>query len=104
MTYAEVLRVARLLGLRAVSPMSITACGIRELLQAHGPLWTHGRRHIVVIAGVDELADLVYVHDPAPIGFGSKGWRSLTSWFVRSEAPDSRAVGTGTRASFLYHP
>jgi hypothetical protein len=67
--------------------MSVTLRGIRELLQRHGPLWTHGQSHVVVITGVDEAREQLYVYDPAPLNIGCREWRSYP-----------------VLASFLYHP
>lgn len=102
--YEQVTRLAQLLGLRVVPPMSITLAGLERLLLEHGPLWTHGTAHIIVIAGVNRNADKVYVHDPWPPGKGAKEWRSYSRWFIHGDDGGNRGTSRHVQASFLYHP
>jgi hypothetical protein len=102
--YSQVVQLAQRLGLRVVYPRSVPLQTITSMLQRHGPLWTHGKTHVVVIAGVNEARDQVYVHDPAPVNVGRKEWRSYTGGFVLGNAPGSQPTSANVEASFLYHP
>jgi hypothetical protein len=104
LAYSDVLKLAKLLGLKAVPPMSLSLFDIASLLQQYGPLWTHGTSHVIVLAGVNEGLDRVLVHDPAPMNVGRKEWRSYSTWFIYGGAPDSQATDAGVAASFLYIP
>ncbi len=56
-TNPQVIQLAKSIGLKTVFPASFSLAGIEELLRKHGPLWTNGVSHIVVIAGVDQAAE-----------------------------------------------
>jgi ABC-type bacteriocin/lantibiotic exporter with double-glycine peptidase domain len=104
LSYGEVLTLAQLLGLLTVPPMSVTIHGIEDLLRHHGPLWTHGQSHVVVLTGADPQRDRVFVHDPAPLNVGRKQWRSYSKWFIHGNKSDSRGTVPEVQASFLFHP
>ena len=72
-----------------------------------GPLWTNGKRHIVVIAGLrgDETVGYeVKVYDPWP-GNGVT-WRSLDGWYTGfnpgPNGASSRDTGSDVEAVFLH--
>jgi hypothetical protein len=79
-------------------------------LRRHGPLWTNGKGHIVVIDGVDATSGMVHVLDPWPPRHGKIEWRSYSEWYIGNvpvgdDEPDSsRDVGLDVEATFLYHP
>ena len=106
----NVLRMAALLGLKSVPPMSPSLPMLEQLLRRHGPLWTNGKEHIVVIAGIDQSAKTVLVYDPWPPNSGRVEWRSFSNWYLGGEPvgpndPDSsRDSGADVEAVFLYHP
>ena len=64
----QIITMAKRLGLRTVSPMSPTPQAIEQWLRQYGPLWTNGKTHIVVIAGIN--GDKVKVFDPSPVSAG----------------------------------
>ena len=106
----DVLRMARLLGLKSVPPMSPSLDLLERLLQRYGPLWTNGKGHIVVIAGIDQGAAKVLVYDPWPPNAGKVEWRSFADWYLGRVPPgandpdSSRDTGPDVEAVFLYHP
>jgi len=102
--YSEDIRLAKLLGLVPIPSQSLAINSIRELLQRYGPLWTGGQNHVVVITGVDERLDRVYVHDPFRVNLGRKEWRSYTNWFIYGNTPSSVGANPAYEVSFLYHP
>jgi hypothetical protein len=102
-TNPQVIQLAQTLGLKTVPPMTPSLKMIRDLLQRHGPLWTNGKSHIVVIGGVDEVMGSVLVFDPWPPGQGTIEWRPF-KWYLGGHAPDSRDTSADLRAIFLYHP
>lgn len=110
LTNPEILRMAALLGLKRVPPMSVPLDHLRSLLMEYGPLWTNGKTHIVVIAGVDLAKGTVLVYDPWPPRTGKVEWRSYSDWYLGNKpsppgAPDSsRDTSTEVDAVFLYHP
>ena len=104
LSYGQVLTLAQQLGLRVVPPMSVTVETVKRLLQHHGPLWTHGQMHVVVLVGADPQRDRVFVHDPAPLNLGRQEWRSYSNWFIHGNANDSRGTNPNVQASFLFHP
>ena len=110
LTNPNILRMAALLGLKNVPPMSITVEGIESLLHKHGPLWTNGKTHIVVIAGSDPAHDRVLVYDPWPPKAGKIEWRSYPDWYIGRKpvgpnVPDSsQDTGRDVDAVLLYHP
>jgi hypothetical protein len=78
-------------------------------LKQYGPLWTNGKRHIVVIAGLRGSAAKgfeVKVYDPWP-GVGV-GWRSLSGWYAGFDPcafnASSRDAGREVEAVFLHAP
>lgn len=99
----HVIQLAQALGLRAVPPMTPTLKGIRSLLVKHGPLWSNGKGHIVVIGGVDELKGTLLIFDPWPPGNGKIQWRPF-KWYLNSPSPGSRDTSADVQAIFLYHP
>lgn len=102
--YSEDVRMAKLLGLVAVPAQSLSITTVRELLQRYGPLWTGGTSHVVVIAGVHEGIDKVYIHDPWPVNAGQRGWRSYTRWFIYGNTVSSVGAKPEYDVSFLYLP
>ncbi len=110
LTNPNVLRMAGLLGLRAVSPMSPTLQAVQQWLMRYGPLWTNGKTHIVVIAGVNVGRGTVLVYDPWPPHTGKIQWRSYSRWYIGNRHPrpnepnSSRDTGADVEAAFLYHP
>jgi hypothetical protein len=78
-------------------------------LRHYGPLWTNGKKHIVVIAGIRQTpggAFKVKVYDPWP-GNGI-GWRTLADWDTGfnpgTQGASSRDTGAGVEAVFLRAP
>ena len=105
-TNAQSIPLARRLGLIPVPPMSPTIEGLTNWLKTYGPLWTNGRRHIVVIAGLrgdDRSGYDVKVYDPWP-GIGIE-WRTLAGWYtgfnLGARAASSRDTGIDVEAVFL---
>lgn len=96
---AEIIEYAKALGLRLVPPMSPSPSAIERWLRNYGPLWTNGRTHIVVIAGIRNNQVLVY--DPLPINRGRIEWRPLT-WLAGTNI-DSLDPNTDA-GIFLYSP
>jgi len=88
---AQVVTLARHLGLRLVPPLSPSPGALETWLKQYGPLWTNGSTHITVLAGIQGLNVLVY--DPAPVNIGGTGWRSLSQWYIGSSV-DSRDTTT----------
>src|SRR5581483_1704732 len=72
-----ILKLVADLGLVAVPPMSPTINAIKVWLHNYGPLWINGSSHITVIAGADINTNKVYIHDPWPVNFGKREWRSM---------------------------
>jgi ABC-type bacteriocin/lantibiotic exporter with double-glycine peptidase domain len=97
---AQVLTLARRLGLELVPPMSPTLDALESWLKQYGPLWTNGSTHITVIAGIRGMDVLVY--DPAPVNMGSIGWRGLSTWYI-GNAADSRDTSTDSGV-FMHCP
>ena len=100
-TNPQVIAAAKRLGLRAVPPLSPTESAIEKWLQTYGPLWTNGKTHIVVIAGIQPGKVLVY--DPAPVNVGKIEWRTLAGWYVGSSS-SARDTGSDVQAVFLHCP
>ncbi len=103
----QILPLARRLGLKPVPPMSPSIQGLQTWLQSWGPLWTNGKSHIVVIAGLrgdDAKGYEVKVYDPWP-GIGIE-WRSLAGWYTGfnpgGRAESSRDTGKDVEAVFLH--
>lgn len=82
---ARILALARLLGLRAVPPMTPTLLNVQAWLRGFGPLWVNGKSHVVVLAGVN--GSMVKVYDPWPPRIGKVEWRSWEDWYVDGNAP-----------------
>jgi len=105
----QIIPLAKRLGLIPVPPMSPTIDGLAGWLKTYGPLWTNGKKHIVVIAGIRKTARSEYevkVYDPWP-GTGV-GWRTLAGWYTGFN-PDgnfssSRDTGADVEAVFLHAP
>ena len=103
-TNPQVIQLAKGLGLRTVPPQTMDLRGLDALLRKHGPLWTNGKSHIVVIAGVDEgSGGRLQVYDPWPVNMGKVEWRSY-QWYLSGGAADSRDTGRDVQTVFLYHP
>jgi hypothetical protein len=103
-TNPQVILLAKGLGLKTISPESLTLAGIEAMLRKHGPLWTNGVSHIVVIGGANPGNGRVLVYDPWPVGQGSKHWRSYVQWYIRGKKVDSRDTSATVNAVFLYAP
>ena len=106
----NVLRMAKLLGLKSIPPTCMALATLESYLRSYGPLWTNGKEHIVVIAGVDETAGTLLVYDPWPPNTGKIEWRSFLDWYLGGMPPgpndpdSSQDSGKRVRATFLYHP
>jgi len=105
----QIIPLAKRLGLVAVPPMSPTVEALRDWMRSYGPLWTNGKNHIVVIAGIRRNPSGDYemkVYDPWP-GAGI-GWRSLSGWYTGlkagSHSASSRDTGRDVEAVFLRAP
>ncbi len=98
---SQILDLAKRLGLKPVPPISPTEATLESWLKLYGPLWVNGKKHIVVIAGIKPKEVLVY--DPAPINTGRIEWRSLSEWYVGSNA-SSRDASADVKAVFLHCP
>jgi hypothetical protein len=89
--------------------MSPTIDALRSWMLLYGPLWTNGKQHIVVIAGIRQTpagAFEVKVYDPWP-GNGI-GWRTLAGWYTGfnpgAHGVSSRDTSAGVEAVFLHAP
>lgn len=105
----QILPLAKRLGLISVPPMSPTVETLRDWMRRFGPLWTNGKQHIVVLAGIRERADggvEVKVYDPWP-GEGIS-WRSLAGWYTGFDpgrhGVSSRDTSAAVEAVFLHAP
>lgn len=104
----QIIPLAKRLGFVSVPPMSPTIDALHSWLKSYGPLWTNGKRHIVVIAGVrgsDRTGYEVLVYDPWPdTGIG---WRTLSGWYTGFDGKNSassRDAGADVEAVFLHLP
>jgi len=104
---AQIVPLAKRLGLKAIPPMSPTVEALRGWLFNYGPLWTNGVSHIVVIAGIcgdEKWGYSVKVYDPWP-GNGIE-WRSLMGWYAgfdpKQRNASTRDAGAGVEAVFLH--
>jgi len=104
---SQIIPLAKRLGLIPVPPQSPTISGLLSWLQSYGPLWTNGKRHIVVMAGLrqndnDEYS--VKIFDPWP-GSGIS-WRTLSGWYTGfnpgKDGASSRDTGPDVEAVFLH--
>jgi hypothetical protein len=95
-TDAEIVGLAKRLGMKLVPPMSPTPEAIEQWLRDFGPLWTNGSTHITVIAGI--RGDQLFVYDPAQ---SSPTWSPM-AWYVGAQV-DSRDVNT-TSGVFMHLP
>lgn len=102
-TNPQVIQMARELGLHSIPPVTPTLPDVDHWLRRYGPLWTNGKSHIVVIAGLDQGKGRVLVFDPWPPGKGKVEWRPF-GWYLNSPRPDSRDTSDAVEAVFLYHP
>lgn len=101
---SEIMKMAKRLGLEAVPPMSPSPDALESWLANYGPLWVNGIRHIVVITGIMNIPILghyVLVYDPSPVNIGNINWRSLSDWYVGSDA-DSRDTSSSVETVFLH--
>lgn len=101
-TNPQVIRLAERLGLRKVPPSSPTLGYLTSLLRSNGPLWTNGKAHIVVIAGVDEDKSRIQVYDPWPPNVGAVEWRDFDTYLRGGNA--ARDTSSDVQAVFLYNP
>lgn len=105
----NIIRMAKLLGLRTVPPQTPSLPMLEHLLIYYGPLWANGKEHIVVIGGIDVSSRRVLVFDPWPPKAGRIEWRPI-SWYlgtapkVANEPDSSRDTDPSVEAVFLYHP
>lgn len=104
---AQILSLARRLGLVAIPPQTPSVEGLLTWLKHCGPLWTNGVSHIVVIAGVKSAAAgrcLLKVYDPWPRV--PVQWRDFSGWYEGSNPKlrdnATRDVGLDVNAVFLH--
>jgi hypothetical protein len=106
----RILVMAKLLGLKSIPPLNISLGMLEDYLRHYGPLWTNGKEHIVVIAGVDQANGKVLVYDPWKPNVGKVEWRSFSGWYLGGTPPgptdpdSSQDSGQNVPATFLYHP
>ena len=100
----QIVAMAKRLGLQAVPPMSPTVEALESWLRNYGPLWVNGKRHIVVIAGIDTKKLMVKVYDPWPPNVGKLDWRSLQTWYALGTDASSRDTGNDVETVFLCVP
>jgi len=105
----QILPLAKRLGLVSVPPMSPTTEALKDWMRKFGPLWTNGKQHIVVIAGIRQATSGSYevkVYDPWP----STGitWRTLSGWYTGfnpgAHGVSSRDTDDAVEAVFLHAP
>lgn len=103
----QIIPLAKRLGLIAVPPMSPTPEAVANWLRSYGPLWTNGKSHIVVIAGIrgdDTKGYDLKVYDPWP-GNGIT-WRSMMNWYAgfgpTAYGESTRDAGADVEAVFLH--
>jgi len=74
LSYADTKRFAIRMGLKWASRHNVTLAPgfIHDLLKRHGPLWTGGLRHVVVITGISPDGSQLFINDPAPVNHGRK--------------------------------
>jgi hypothetical protein len=101
---AQIIAMAKRLGLQAVPPLSPSVDALHDWLRMYGPLWVNGKSHIVVIAGIDTEALTVKVYDPSPVNQGRIEWRSLVTWYAFGTSPSTRDTSADVQAVFLYVP
>ena len=109
LTNDQIIPLAKRLGLVPVPPLSPTIEALLNWLHHYGPLWTNGKRHIVVIGGLrgdSQHGYEVKVYDPWP-GIGVT-WRTLAGWYTGFNAgghpESSRDTGNDVEAVFLHAP
>lgn len=115
-TNKKIIELARVLGLEAVPPMSPTIEYMGQLMMRYGPLWTNGVRHIVVIAGINQVRGNFLVYDPMPVGKGTIEWRPISWYYGKSAGAvftksqtwnyrnSTRDVDNSVQIVLLYHP
>ena len=103
-TNPQIVPMARRLGLVPVPPMSPTPAALESWLRTYGPLWVNGKRHIVVIAGINTATGMVKVYDPWPPTIGKVEWRSLTTWYAFGNSASTRDAGKDVETVFLHVP
>jgi len=101
LTDAQIIPLAKALGLKEVPPVCPSPDAIAQWLQVYGPLWMNGLSHITLIAGVDLAKSKVFIHNPWPVNVGKKEWRDM-SWLTSGQF-DSLDPGA-TAAVFLHCP
>lgn len=102
----QILAMAKRLGLESVPPMSPTPAAIEGWLRAYGPLWVNGKKHIVVIGGINGNASTggeVKIYNPSPIDVGRKEWLPFFSWYT-GNSNSSRDTASDVEAVFLHCP
>lgn len=79
LTYAATKQYAIRMGLKWASRRNVTLAPsfIHDLLKRHGPIWTGGRQHAVVITGISSDGGKLFINDPAPVNRGSKYTRDM---------------------------
>jgi lysozyme family protein len=79
LTYAATKQHAIRMGLTWASRHNVTFTPgfIHNLLKQHGPLWTGGLNHVVVITGISQDGSQLFINDPAPVNRGSKYTRDM---------------------------
>jgi len=79
LSYVATKQYAIRMGLKWASRRNVTLAPsfIHELLKQHGPLWTGGLRHVVVITGISQDGSKLFINDPAPVNRGSKYTRDM---------------------------
>lgn len=105
----QIVPLALRLGLHRIPPQSPTIEGLLGWLRRYGPLWTNGKQHIVVIAGIKQNTGDDYsvkVYDPWNWPPVPVQWRSLSGWYAGFDAKKqdnaTRDTGTDVEAVFLH--
>jgi hypothetical protein len=101
-TNPQVVSLAQQLGLKQVPPQSPTLQFLEDLMKRYGPLWTNGKSHIIVLAGIDQAKSTILVYDPWPPKVGKVEWRPFSTYVTGGNA--ARDTGKDVQAVFLYHP
>lgn len=102
---AKIRAYARDLGLEMVPPVSPTGDALLRWLQAYGPLWVNGTRHITVIAGIRDINGEVevLVYDPAKPAAKHGEWRSYQKWYIDDDW-SGRDTSDAVETVFLHAP
>lgn len=103
----QILKMAKRIGLEAIPPVTPTPAAIEGWLKTYGPLWVNGKSHIVVIAGIMNLAffgTYLLAYDPWPVNVGKIEWRSMSDWYLSGSSASTRDTGADVETVFLYVP